>query len=176
MKFVFSALLLAVILSAEEQPNKPQTLKEVLLEQLHTTHDKADWFVPLHVAIAGLKPAQVTMTDNHGNHSIGQLAYHLLFWDTRALQEFNGEKPPKFSGNNDETFDKFDSLKWPETVEKLDAVMKAWEKAVADADEAKLKANASLIAHIGTHNAYHIGQIIYVRKLQGTWDASNGVK
>ena len=75
MKFVFSALLLAVILSAEEQPDKPQTLKEVLLEQLHTTHDKADWFVPLHVAIAGLKPAQVTMTDNHGNHSIGQLAY-----------------------------------------------------------------------------------------------------
>ena len=52
----------------------------------------------------------------------------------------------------------------------------SWEKAVADADEARLKANASLIAHIGTHNAYHIGQIIYVRKSQGTWDASNGVK
>jgi hypothetical protein len=93
MQYIFSALLLAVIVSAKEQPNKPQTLKQVLLEQLHTTHDKADWFVPLHVAIAGLKPAQVTVTDNHGNHSVGQLAYHLLFWDTRALQEFNGEKP-----------------------------------------------------------------------------------
>jgi len=23
------------------------------------------------------------------------------------------------------------------------------------------------IAHIGTHNAYHVGQIIFVRKLQG---------
>jgi hypothetical protein len=42
-----------------------------------------------HVAIAGLKPAQVTMTDNHDNHSIGQLAYHLPFWDTRALREFS---------------------------------------------------------------------------------------
>ena len=33
-----------------------------------------------------------------------------------------------------------------------------------------------LIAHVGAHNAYHIGQILYVRKLQGVWDPNKGVK
>jgi hypothetical protein len=33
-----------------------------------------------------------------------------------------------------------------------------------------------LIAHAGAHNAYHIGQILYVRRLQGSWDPAKGVK
>ena len=33
-----------------------------------------------------------------------------------------------------------------------------------------------LIAHVGAHNAYHIGQILYVRKLQGVWDPAKGVE
>jgi hypothetical protein len=32
------------------------------------------------------------------------------------------------------------------------------------------------LKNIGTHNAYHIGQIVYVRKEQGTWDPEKGVK
>jgi len=35
---------------------------------------------------------------------------------------------------------------------------------------------ASTIAHIGTHNAYHTGQILYVRKMKGWWDPEKGVK
>ena len=31
-------------------------------------------------------------------------------------------------------------------------------------------------AHIGVHNAYHIGQMVYVRKEQGSWDPEKGVK
>ena len=51
-----------------------------------------------------------------------------------------------------------------------------WEKAVESADDQRLAEKASLIAHVGAHNAYHIGQIIYVRKLQGVWDPGKGVK
>jgi uncharacterized damage-inducible protein DinB len=43
-------------------------------------------------------------------------------------------------------------------------------------DEKKLSAWYSAIAHIGTHNAYHTGQIIYIRKLQGSWNPEKGVK
>ena len=50
------------------------------------------------------------------------------------------------------------------------------EKAVETADEKTLATNASLVAHVGAHNAYHIGQILYVRKLQGAWDPAKGVK
>lgn len=173
---LLALLLGSLAFSAQEQPKGPQTLKEVLLEQLHSTHDKKDWFVPIMVAVQGVTPEQAKWTDNHGNHSIGQLVNHLAFWDGRALERFKGEKPRTYSGNNDETFNSFDSKAWAETVNRLDTVMKAWEKAVEDADDAKVRASASLIAHIGAHNAYHVGQIIYIRKLQGSWNPDNGVK
>ena len=50
------------------------------------------------------------------------------------------------------------------------------EKLVETVDDNKLRALASEIAHIGTHNAYHVGQIIFVRKLQGSWNPEKGVK
>lgn len=155
---------------------KPTDLRAVLLEQLRTTHNQEDWFVPINIALQGLTPEQAKWTPGDGNHSAGQLANHLLFWNSRELSEFNGQKPPQFDGNNNETFNSFDSKSWDATVKKLDEVLSEWEKAVADADQAKLEKSASLIAHVGAHNAYHVGQIIYVRKLQGAWNPEKGVK
>jgi uncharacterized damage-inducible protein DinB len=158
------------------QQNRTMTLKEVLLEQLRSTHNKAEWFVPANTAVAGLTPAQASWTDKSGNHSVGQLANHLVFWDRASLASFKGEKPAKFDGNNDETFNNFDEKSWNKTVADLDAVMTEWEKAVEAADDAKVALWASRIAHVGTHNAYHIGQMVYVRKLEGVWDPAKGVK
>ena len=56
MRAILTALLLAGLLLARDQPKTPQTLKEVLLEQLHSTHDRKDWFVPTNVAVEGLTP------------------------------------------------------------------------------------------------------------------------
>ena len=92
------------------------------------------------------------------------------------LQKFKGEKQDTFDGNNNETFDNFTAAQWDDLVKKLNQVMIDWEKAVETADDKKLADNASLIAHIGAHNAYHIGQILYVRKLQGVWNPDKGVK
>jgi len=61
-------------------------------------------------------------------------------------------------------------------VKQLDQIMTDWEKAVEAADDKKLEASASTIAHGGTHNAYHVGQIVYIRKQQGWWDPEKGVK
>lgn len=171
-------LLLAVPLAASAQNNKkpPTTLRGVLLEQLHDTHDQEDWFVPASTAVAGLTAEQASWSPGKGQHSVGQLAYHLWFWDARALEQFNGTKPMAFSGNNDDTFNNFDPAQWDDLVKKLNQTMADWETAVENADDAKLAANASLIAHVGAHNAYHIGQMLYVRKLKGDWDASKGVK
>jgi hypothetical protein len=54
--------------------------------------------------------------------------------------------------------------------------MKSLEDLVTHVDEAQLAKIAPVIAHISTHNAYHIGQILYVRKLRGAWNPANGVK
>lgn len=173
---LLSMLLLAPVALSAQKTAPPTTLRGVLLEQLRTTHNNEDWFVPANIAVAGLTAEQAKWSPGNGQHSVGQLAYHLWYWDSRALAEFKGEKPPAFDGNNDTTFNNFDAAQWSDLVRKLDQVMTDWEKAVESADEKKLADNASLIAHIGAHNAYHIGQILYVRKLDGVWDPSKGVK
>jgi hypothetical protein len=63
-------LPLSVPASAQEK-KPPTTLRGVLLEQLHTTHDKEDWFVPASVAVDGLTAEQAKWSPGPGNHSIG---------------------------------------------------------------------------------------------------------
>jgi hypothetical protein len=100
----------------------------------------------------------------------------LWYWDARQLQQFKGEKLDPYDGNNNETFDNFTASQWDDLVKKLNQVLADWESAVQSADDATLAKNASLIAVIGAHNAYHVGQILYVRKLHGVWDPAKGVK
>jgi uncharacterized damage-inducible protein DinB len=177
MKRFVLLLVMSVSLHAFGQDSKAQpTLKGILLEQLKTTHTQKEWFAPANIAVDGLTAEQASWRDGKGNHSIGQLAAHLVFWNQEELTKFKGGTPPKFDGNNDETFNNFDTKKWNETVKQLDEVLSGWEKAVEGADDAKIQKWASTIAHVGTHNAYHIGQIVYIRKLQGSWDPAKGVK
>jgi len=176
MKTIVAFLVLFLSFHAYAQTPKPATLRSILLEQLRTTHNEKDWFVPISVAVEGLTAEQASWKDGSGNHSVGQLSNHLLFWNKRELLKFKGEPEEKFSGNNDETFNNFDSKKWTDTVKQLDQVMMELEKLVETVDDNKLQALASEIAHIGTHNAYHVGQIIFVRKLQGSWNPEKGVK
>src|SRR5438270_13527505 len=107
MKKIVCLLLLSMpfsVLAQENQPKKaPATLKSILLEQLRSTHNQKEWFVPANTAVEGLTAEQAKWTDGSGNHSVGQLANHLIFWNSQSLAKFKGEQPAKFSGNNDET-------------------------------------------------------------------------
>lgn len=152
------------------------TLKSVLLEQLRSTHNHEEWFVPVNIAIEGLTAEQASWKDETENHSIAQLVNHLIFWNRQNLAKFKGEKPTAFDGDNKETFAGLDKVTWEASVKQLNEVLAAWEKAIEEADDAKLAKWSSTIARISTHNAYHTGQIIYIRKMKGNWDSAKGVK
>ncbi len=169
-------LLLPVAFIARAQNDKTPTLKSILLEQLKSTHNSEEWFVPANIAIEGLTPEQANWKDSSENHSIAQLTTHLIFWDEQTLAKFKGENPAAFNGDNKETFSPVDKDTWAATVKRLDSVLTELEKAIEAADDAKLMSWYSTVAHIGTHNAYHIGQIIYIRKMKGWWDDNKGVK
>ncbi len=153
-----------------------QSLKSVLGNQLKTTHDKQEWFVPVNMALQGVSAEQAGWKDGSGNHSIGQLAHHLLFWNERVLLQLKGIEPPKFDGSNDETFDSFNKTQWEHTVKRLNEVLQEFEQIIGQGDDEFLKSWAGTIANVSTHNAYHTGQIIFVRKLQGSWNPDKGVK
>lgn len=172
---VLLVLPLSVLAQTPDQKGA-KDLRGILVELLKTTHNQKDWFVPGNIAMDGLTAEQAKWSDGKGNHSVGQLTYHLVYWDSEQLAKFKGEKPPAFDGNNDETFNDFDAKKWAETVKQYDQVMTDLEKAVAAADDKKVAEWASAIEHVAAHNAYHIGQIIFVRKQQGAWDPAKGVK
>ncbi len=179
-----SASATALLAQSPAQPSPPPaTLRSILLAQLHSTHDTAEWFTPANTAVAGLTAEQAKWVpqnaqgklDPNANHSVGMLAYHLVFWNENALAGLRGEKRTN-PQNNDDTFNDYDAAHWNDIVQRLDRVMKALEAEVEKMPEEKLAKAATTISHISTHNAYHTGQILYVRKLQGSWNPANGVK
>ena len=176
MKYCLGLLFALIVYTSNAQSDSTPTLRSILLEQLKTTHNIKDWFVPPTIAVAGLTAEQANWKDSSDNHSIAQLTTHLIFWNKQLLDKFKGIQPDTFNGNNKETFSPVNESSWNATIQRLDSVLTAWEDVVQTADEKKLSQWYSAIAHMGTHNAYHTGQIIYIRKMKGWWDENNGVK
>jgi uncharacterized damage-inducible protein DinB len=175
-RLAFVSLLLSASVAIAQNSQVAPTLRSVLLDQLKETHSEEAWFVPVKIAIEGLTPEQAAWKDASDNHSIAQLVNHLIFWNQQQLAKFKGDKPAEFDGDNKKTFAGLDKAAWEASVKQIDEVMIAWEKAIEAADEAKLAKWYSTIAKISTHNAYHTGQIIYIRKMKGNWDPAKGVK
>lgn len=175
MKTMIAAIMLflAVQSPAQQSSQQPVTLKSLLLQQLRETHDQKNWFVSGKEAAANLTPEQAAWSDGK-NHSVGQLMQHLVFWNSQSLARFKGEKPSQ-PGDNNETF-KFDPKQWDGIVKQFDQVMTDIEAQVSSADDAKLQKIAPTVARIAQHNAYHIGEIVMVRKAQGSWNPDTGVK
>lgn len=171
---VLSVLFLAIGSFAQNSaPKPPATLKSILLMELRETHNQKNWFVSEKEATAELTPEQAAWSDGK-NHSVGQLVHHLAYWNSFNLASYKGEKPKAPADNND-TF-KFDPKDWDATLKDFDTVMSEWEKIVENADDATLTKIAPLVAHVAAHNAYHIGEIIAVRKEHGMWNPDLGVK
>ena len=161
--------------------------KEILLEQMAACRNQKAWFVPLSDALDGLSPQQAAWRDGSENHSIRQIVNHLIFWNERWLMRLKEIEPPKMEGEISATFDSEtgDVEEWESTAKRLDEVLGELESELRNASEEKLAGEAfkdagdswyAFLSQLTIHNAYHIGQIVYTRKLQGSWDAAQGVR
>jgi uncharacterized damage-inducible protein DinB len=163
-------------------------LKELLVDQMHSCHDQSGWFVSVNNALLGLTAEQAAWKDGSTNNSVWQLVNHLIFWNQNYLNRFRGKPNQEFKGTNDSTFEGEKTSgtedEWQETVDKLNSVLTEWEKEIENASFEKLDQPAKknetepwtlYIAAVNSHIAYHTGQIVSLRKLQGSWDKSNGV-
>lgn len=171
--WMIAAVLGLSVLTMAQQPKEPATLKSILLQELRETHNEKNWFVSEKEATAGLSGEQAAASDGK-NHSVGQLVAHLNFWNAQSLAKFKDEKTTDPSDNND-TF-KFDPKEWEAAQKKFDEIMTQLEQVVQSADEAKLAKIAPRMARVAQHNAYHIAEMVTLRKAQGNWNPENGVK
>ena len=84
MKSLLVAFFCCCTFFSFAQNKQAATVKSVLLEQLKTTHNKKEWFVPVNTAVEGLTPEQAMWKDSSGNHSVGQLVNHFNFLECPA--------------------------------------------------------------------------------------------
>lgn len=158
-------------------------IKDLLLEQHTACYDEDTWFVSVKNAVAGLTAGQAAWRPDGADNSIWEEVNHIIFWNDRWIKRFRGEMTYPEDIENTGTF-KSDETDWQKTLEKLDAVMGEWREILNHLTDEKLSSPVNdqytapwrtPLAQQNIHNAYHIGQIVLLRKLQGSWDPKKGV-
>jgi uncharacterized damage-inducible protein DinB len=163
------------------------TTKEVLLKQFAAAYDKNGWFVALKNALNNLTAEQAAWKIENLDNSIWEILSHLNFYNRAYVERFKGIEYDYSTDNNDETFAggaNASEEAWQAEVGNFDGIMTELRALLEAAEESKFdepvsatnKARwGSLLSQVNLHNAHHGGQIVLIRKLQGSWDASKGV-
>ena len=159
------------------------TTKQILLEQFNACYSESAWFASAKSALENLTAEEVFWKPSDAIHSVWEILAHLNFWNERWLHRFKGEEVGSAGMEIAETF-VVEAKDWETTLDKFNSIMSEWKNLLKNANEAKFGEHVSAkiqdewaapIAQMNIHNAYHIGQLVLVRKLKGSWDASRGV-
>ena len=98
-----------------------------------------------------------------------------MTWNERYLHNLRGQIVPVIDDNLD-TFKNEANLHWDELMARTEHVFSEWQGELMKGLPTDGKTDwISIVGHINTHNTYHVGQIVILRKLQGSWDMANGV-
>ncbi len=163
------------------------TTKETLLEQFTACYDENGWFVALKNAVKDLTAEQAIWKTENLDNSIWEILSHLNFYNEAYLKRFKGIDYVYPTSDNSETFTSAETVSeeaWQAEVEKFDSIMTEWRSLLEAAESGKFdeavsatnsSAWSSVIAHVNAHYAHHGGQIVVLRKLQGSWDTEQGV-
>ena len=162
-------------------------MKEILLRQFSACYDENGWFVAVRNALEGVTVEQAAWkADGANDNCIWETLSHITYYNNAYLQRFKGIEFEYDVENNDQTFStgEYTEADWQSDLAKFDAVMNEFRELIRAADVAKfaepVPTNPSrrwweVIADINAHNAYHGGQILLLRKLQGAWNPEKGV-
>ncbi|GGO01285.1 DinB family protein [Saccharibacillus kuerlensis] len=154
------------------------TNKEILLKQLRACRNESGWFTSMKASVKGLTQKQADWKSNEEMNSVHEIVRHLNFYNDRYLKRFQDTKVsiPEVS-SNDDTFEPQDGedRAWGAALKVYDNTMAAWINAVEQAEDEQLDKWMDDLTHLTIHNAYHIGQIVLIRKQQGSWEKKYGV-
>ena len=140
-----------------------------------------NWFAPTSKALGGLTAAQAAWVPGEGMNTIWQIVNHLTFWTRFVAGRLAGEPPTGRKTDSDATFgspgDPADAEGWARAVQGLRDAYGALHAAIARQTDAELDRpfnsrrtpTVAVISGSVMHDAYHTGQIVLLRRLQGSW-------
>ncbi|KKI92049.1 hypothetical protein WQ54_11450 [Bacillus sp. SA1-12] len=156
--------------------------------------DTETWFLPLESALEGLNSTDASWQPPGGGNTIWQTVNHLNYYNALLVRQINCTTPRKKESNNKAAFGDIgepDSEKWkavlaentfgdigePANSEKWKAVIAETRLICENLRDSLAQVNDSQLdeelvgglARQILHNVYHIGQIVLIRKQQGSW-------
>lgn len=155
-----------------------KTLKQIdmLLNALDSTFDKENWYAPFRHAIEGLTAEQaVWKSAGKATKSIWENVNHLTYYKERLAAKLEGQE---WTNNldGDATFNltkqSSDDKEWEKVIERAEDAQHNLRKVLSTISKEKLEQLASNLLDIMLHDAYHTGQIIQLRKMQGSWPSN----
>mgnify|MGYP000330104243 CR=1 FL=1 len=160
--------------------------KTTLLRQYDRCYSENGWFAAVRNVIADVNVEQAAWKPVDAVNCIWESLSHIAYYNNAYLQRFKGVDYEYDVENNDQTFSvgEYDEAAWQADIAYFNAVMQEWRELISSADESKFDQPVSsknpitwaeLISDVNAHNAYHGGQIVLLRKMQGIWDETSGV-
>ncbi|MGG4491140.1 DinB family protein [Metabacillus idriensis] len=156
--------------------------------------DTETWFLPLEFALEGLNSTDASWQPPGGGNTIWQTVNHLNYYNALLVKQINDTTPQKNAPNQKVTFgdigepadskwkevlaentfgdsgDPADSEKWKAVLAETHLICGNLRKSLAQMNDSQLNEE-----HVGglcrqiLHNVYHLGQIVLIRKQQGSW-------
>ncbi|MFC0418910.1 DinB family protein [Cytobacillus solani] len=157
-------------------------VKDVIADQLLANANDPSWYLPFTDSVEHLTEKEAFWKPNKDCHSIAEIVQHLLYWNETWQTRYKESNVKAVSplDNNNESFIIPDNQSFQNLKERLLLILLQWqdlltaEKVESDVYGFPEKVKWwEVLGNATTHNAYHIGQIIYIRKLQQSWDAKN---
>lgn len=163
------------------------SINGLIKRQFSNSFDTNGWFVAVKNALDGVNVEMACWKPNDEDiNCIWETLSHLTYYNNAYLLRFKGIDYKYDIATNDESFStgEYDEASWQADVYRFDEVMMEFRELIASADESIFSEPvsaenqtkwATLLLNIASHNAYHSGQIMLLRKLQGNWDHAKGV-
>ncbi|WJQ82742.1 DinB family protein [Brevibacillus brevis] len=156
--------------------------KELLLHGWECAYDKEDWYPPLKEVLSGVSAAEASWRPvGEAANTIWENISHLLYYKERLLHRLLGTEFPSSAETNDDTFTPSggpaDEDAWQATLLRMESVHRHIHEQLSLLTDEELNQMATYtpiyqnVMSLVLHDAFHTGQIVQIRKLQGSWPA-----
>jgi DinB superfamily len=151
---------------------------DLLLNVLDSTFNKESWYAPFKHAIDGVTAEQASWRPaGEATKTIWENVNHLIYYKERLAVNLDGREWTH-NLDGDETFyltdQSNDDKEWKKVAERAENAQRNLRQVLSTISDEKLDQNSLewKLLDIMLHDAYHTGQIIQIRKMQGSWPSN----